>query len=57
MKINVLEYTGSYKKNMIQINNYQHITLLLKGGDIEHITLINDYGKFQGMEYKHCRIY
>ena len=31
--------------------------MLLKDGDKEHLVWIKDNGKFQGMEYKHCKMY
>ena len=68
IKINVLEYTGAldkdYDKNKIvsvyntRSRNENVINLLfLKDGNKEHLVWIKDYGKFQCMDYKSCKMY
>ena len=42
--------TRSRNENVINL-------LLLKDGDKEHLVWIKDYGKFQCMDYKSCKMY
>ena len=68
IKINLLEQIGTldkdYDKNKLvsayntRSRNENVINLmLLKDGEKEHLVWIKDYGKFQGMEYNHCKMY